>query len=40
VADLALLAQLGERAELVGGRHRGVDPGQLVQVDALQPQPP
>ena len=38
-ADLALVLQRLELAELVGQRHLGVDPVQLEQLDPLQLQP-
>ena len=38
MADLALLLQLGERAELVGERDLGVDAVQLDQVDPVDPE--
>jgi hypothetical protein len=37
VADLALLAEFGQRAELVLGRHPGIDAGELVQIDPVDP---
>ena len=39
VADLPLVLEPPQRADLVGQRHGRVDAVQLVQVDALQPQP-
>lgn len=40
MADLALLAQLPQGAELVGERDRGVDAVQLQEADVVAAQPP
>lgn len=40
MADLALLAQLPQGAELVGERHGGVDAVQLQEADVVAAQPP
>ena len=37
--DLALVAQLDERSERFLQRHVRIDPMQLVELDALEPQP-
>jgi hypothetical protein len=40
VPDLALVLQLGERADRLGQRHLPVRPVELVQRDLLEPEPP
>jgi len=39
MADLSVLLELGQRAELVGERHRRIDAVQLVEVDPIHPEP-